>query len=144
MELQIETPEWAEPLLAPSRFKGAHGGRASGKSHFFAERLVEHHIVDPHLSSVCVRETQKSLKFSAKRLVEAKIQALNAGHLFEIRHDHIKRVGSEGVIIFMGMSDATADSVKSLEGFGISWFEESQRCSQRSLDLLVPTIRAEG
>jgi phage terminase large subunit len=144
VNLEIETPEWAEPLLAPSRFKGARGGRASGKSHFFAERLVEHHIVDAELSSVCVRETQKSLKFSAKRLVEDKIRALGVPHLFEIRHDMIRRAGGNGVIIFIGMADATADSAKSLEGFGIAWCEEAQRLSQRSLELLVPTIRTEG
>ena len=41
MELEIQTPRWALPLLQPSRYKGAWGGRGSGKSHFFAEALVE-------------------------------------------------------------------------------------------------------
>jgi phage terminase large subunit len=42
------------------------------------------------------------------------------------------------------MQDHTSDSIKSLEGFGIAWFEEAQSASQRSLDLLRPTIRAPG
>ena len=43
--------------------------------------------------------------------------------------------------IFEGMQNHTADSIKSLEDFDRAWFEEAQRASQRSLDLLRPTIR---
>jgi len=68
-----------EPLLAPSRYKGAHGGRGSGKSHFFAEHLVEEHLMHPALRSVCIREVQKSLEQSAKKLIETKIQTLEIG-----------------------------------------------------------------
>jgi phage terminase large subunit len=42
------------------------------------------------------------------------------------------------------MQDATAESIKSLEGFRIAWVEEAQTLSQRSLSLLRPTIRVEG
>src|SRR5438045_1583317 len=39
--LKIPTAKVFEPLLQPARYKGAHGGRGSGKSHFFGELLVE-------------------------------------------------------------------------------------------------------
>ena len=39
--LRIETPEWALPLLQPARYKAAFGGRGSGKSHTFAELMIE-------------------------------------------------------------------------------------------------------
>lgn len=39
------------------------------------------------------------------------------------------------------MQNHTAESIKSLEGFDIAWVEEAQSLSQRSLDLLRPTIR---
>jgi phage terminase large subunit len=42
------------------------------------------------------------------------------------------------------MVDATAESIKSLEGYHIAWIEEAQTLSNRSLTLLRPTIRAEG
>jgi phage terminase large subunit len=77
----IKTARVFEPLLAPSRYKGAHGGRGSGKSHFFAEMLVDDHYRIPGLRSVCIREVQKSLKDSAKRLIEDKIKALGLGHI---------------------------------------------------------------
>lgn len=144
MNLDIPTPEWAIPLLAPSRYKGAKGGRSGGKSHYYAERMVEHHIVDLDLSSVCIRETQKSLRFSVKRLIESKIRKLGVSHLFKITHEEIRRIGGTGIIIFQGMADHTADSIKSLEDFGIAWCEEAQNLSNRSLELLLPTIRTEG
>jgi hypothetical protein len=37
-----------------------------------------------------------------------------------------------------------AESVKSLEGYDVAWVEEAQTLSQRSLDLLLPTIRKPG
>jgi hypothetical protein len=38
--LKIETAKVFEPLLARARYKGAWGGRGSGKSHFFAGSVV--------------------------------------------------------------------------------------------------------
>lgn len=137
--LEIATPRWLLPLLEPARYKGAHGGRGSGKSHAFAEMLVERCIMQK-TDAVCIREVQKSLAQSVKRLVEAKIEALGVGHLFEVQQSLIKAPYG-GIIIFQGMQNHTADSIKSLEGFDIAWVEEAQSLSQRSLDLLRPTIR---
>jgi hypothetical protein len=40
--LTIDTARIFEPLLKPSRYKGAWGGRGSGKSHYMAGAVVEH------------------------------------------------------------------------------------------------------
>ena len=144
MNLQIQTPRWCLPLLEPKRYKGAKGGRGSGKSHYFGEALVEAMVINPNTSAVCIREIQKSLKFSAKRLIEDKIEALEVGHLFTITQSEIKANKGRGVILFQGMQDHTADSIKSLEGFNIAWVEEAQTLSKKSLQLLRPTIREEG
>jgi phage terminase large subunit len=50
----------------------------------------------------------------------------------------------EGRIIFQGMQNHTAESIKSLEGYDIAWVEEAQSLSKRSLELLRPTIRKQG
>jgi phage terminase large subunit len=139
--LRIETPAWAEPLLDPVRYKGAVGGRGSGKSHTFAEMLIEAHIMDQNSRSVCVREVQRSLSQSVKRLLEVKIEQMNAGAYFEVQEAVIKSKKGDGLIIFQGMQNHTADSIKSLEGYDRAWVEEAQSLSQRSLDLLRPTIR---
>ena len=142
--LQLKTPEWALPLLEASRYKGAWGGRGSGKSHMFAEMMLEQHIMNQSQSSVCVREIQKSLNQSVKRLLEMKIQEMNAGAYFEVQDAVIKSKKSDGRIIFQGMQNHTADSIKSLEGYDRAWVEEAQSLSQTSLDLLRPTIRKPG
>ncbi len=142
--LQIKTPEWSLPLLEASRYKGAWGGRGSGKSHMFAEMMLEEHIINQSQSSVCVREIQKSLNQSVKRLLEMKIQEMNAGAYFEVQDAVIKSKKADGRIIFQGMQNHTADSIKSLEGYDRAWVEEAQSLSQTSLDLLRPTIRKPG
>lgn len=139
--LRIDTPEWALPLLEPCRYKGAYGGRGSGKSHTFAELMIEAHIMDQSSRSVCVREVQKSLSQSVKRLLEVKIDQMNAGSYFDIQEAVIKSKKGDGLIIFQGMQNHTAESIKSLEGYDRAWVEEAQSLSQRSLDLLRPTIR---
>jgi phage terminase large subunit len=130
-------------LLAPSRYKGAYGGRGSGKSHFFGELLVETCQAERGTSAVCIREAQRTLAQSSKRLIESKIAALGLGQQFKVFSDKIETPG-DGVIIFRGMQDHTSESIKSLEGFRIAWVDEAQNLSARSLSLLRPTIRTEA
>src|ERR1700748_1336932 len=116
--LNIPTAKIFEPLLAPSRYKALFGGRGSGKSHFFGELLVELCQAERGTSAVCIRESQRTLAQSSKRLIENKIAALGLGHQFRVFSDKIETPGG-GLIIFRGMRDATAESIKSLEGFRI-------------------------
>lgn len=132
-----------EPLLHPARYKGAWGGRGSGKSHFFADLMVEAALTKPGFRGVCIREVQKDLNQSAKRLIEDKIQAHGVGAVFDCQKAVTVTPGG-GLIVYQGMQDHTADSVKSLEGFDVAWVEEAQTLSARSLTLLRPTIRKPG
>lgn len=148
--LTIKTARTFRPLLERARYKGAHGGRGSGKSHFFAEMLVEDCLREPGesgegLRAVCIREVQKDLKESAKLLIEDKLYRYGLGEAdgFRVYRDVISTPG-DGLIIFKGMQDYTAESVKSLEKFKRAWIEEAQTLSLRSLTLLRPTIREEG
>lgn len=141
-ELVIPTAAVFEPLLQPARYKGAHGGRGSAKSNFFADLWLEESVASK-LDFVCLRETLKSLEFSVKKLLEAKISAFNAGDYFEVQDRRIKSKHG-GTTIFEGMQNHTADSIKSLEGFDRAWFEEAQNASEKSLTLLRPTIRKPG
>jgi phage terminase large subunit len=142
-ELSIETARIFEPLLKLSRYKGAWGGRGSGKSHYMAGAVVEHCLLNPGSRIVCIREVQKTLAQSAKLLIENKIQEFGVGSQFRVLYDRIETPGG-GLIIFQGMVDATAESIKSLEGYNIAWVEEAQTLSARSLALLRPTIRADN
>ena len=143
--LTIRTAPVFAPLLKPARYKGAWGGRGSGKSHFFASMAVRDCVAHKGMRIVCVREIQKTLRDSVKKLIEIKLAQYGLGevHGFRIMHDTIETPG-DGKIIFQGMLDHTAESIKSLEGFQRAWVEEAQTLSQRSNDLLRPTIRTAG
>lgn len=143
MELEIQTAPVFRPLLEASRYKGAWGGRGSGKSHFMAELLVEQCLLSPGTRAVCIREYQKSLAQSSKYLIESKIGSLGLGKHFDITANEIRTPGG-GVILFQGMQDHTAETIKSLEGCRIAWIEEAQTLSKRSLTLLRPTIRVDA
>lgn len=144
-KLRIPTAETFAPLLEPSRYKGAWGGRGSGKSWFFAGLLVEDALRQKGLRAACIREVQKSLKQSAKKLIEDTLVKYQLGEAqgFKVFREVIETPG-DGIIIFQGMQDHTADSVKSLEGFDRAWVEEAQSLTERSMTLLRPTIRKEG
>lgn len=88
-------------------------------------------------------EIQRSLRFSVKREIEKVIERLNVGYYFTVQDKQILSKQG-GVIIFEGMQNHTADSIKSLSNFDIGFVEEAQALSQRSLDLLRPTIRSPG
>jgi phage terminase large subunit len=138
------------PLRQPARYKGAKGGRGSGKSHFFADELVTAGAEHPWnnggegLRAVCLREIQKDLRQSSKLLIEDKIRRRGFGAPGWKVYDKVISTPGDGLIIFQGMQNHTADSVKSLEGFKVAWCEEAQNFSERSLTLLRPTLRATG
>lgn len=142
IRVPIKTPRVFQPLDRPARYKGAFGGRGSGKSHYFATRAVL--LSMPERKRIlCVREYQRSLRESAKRLIEDKIEVMGVGSLFQVLSTEI-RTPHGGVMSFVGMQDHTAESIKSYEGYDIAWIEEGQTLSERSLELLRPTIRAPG
>jgi len=114
--LKIPTAKIFEPLLEPARYKGVYGGRGSGKSHFFGELMVETCQAERGTLAVCIREAQRTLAQSSKRLIEGKIASLGLGHGFKLFSDKIETPG-DGLIIFRGLQDHTADSIKSLEGY---------------------------
>jgi phage terminase large subunit len=140
--LRVEVPRAFKPLLSPKRYKGAHGGRGSGKSHFFAEQLVLRSY-GRTTRAACIREVQNSLKESVKQLLIDKIQKFGLGNSFEVLESEIR--GPYGsLIIFRGMQAYNAETIKSLEGYDIAWVEEAQALSDVSLRMLRPTIRKDG
>jgi phage terminase large subunit len=149
--LHIQTAPVFEPLLKPSMYKAAYGGRGSGKSHFFGRRLIADAVFEPGnhsgqgLRAVCIREIQQDLAQSSKLLVESLLSEmrLNEADGFKVFRDVIQAPG-DGIIIFKGMNDYNGDSIKSLEGFRRAWWEEAQTATQGSINLLDPTMRSPG
>lgn len=141
LDIVVEKPGVYKELLSPHRYKAFFGGRGSAKSHSFATALVQL-AVKSTLRILCAREFQKSIKDSVKRLVDDKIKNLGLDWFFESTDTEIR--GKNGSLFLFSGLKTNIESVKSMEGINICWVEEANTVSQRSLDILIPTIRVEG
>jgi phage terminase large subunit len=139
------------PLLAntmpdgvtPVRYKALHGGRGGMKSIFFAGLAVEEAFEFAPYRFVGIREVQKTLEQSVKATIEEMMKVYDVLHHFDCRHNFIRTPGN-GLMIFQGMQEHNATSIKSLQSFRRAWVEEAQDFSTPSLDMLRPTIRSPG
>jgi len=144
-EVRLKPPKIFKPLFTEStRYYFLKGGRSSGKSWVVADKLLFDMVEDPDLNLVCLREVQRSIKHSSKKLLSDRINTLGLNEFFEVQDQQIKCRKGEGVIIFNGLQSHTVDSIKSLEGFALCWVEEAQTITSYSLELLTPTIRKDG
>ena len=134
--------EWGREFLADARYKVLYGGRGGGKSRFVAALLVLEAAQQP-LRVACVREFQRSIAESSKRVIEGRIEEFGLGGFYSVQRDHIHgRNGSH--FFFRGMSTATEEAVRGWEDVDRVWMEEAQRMSHRSREILYPTIRKPG
>ena len=142
MSVRVEFPDKLQCLFEPHRYKVLHGGRGGAKSWGVARYLLIEGA-RTKLRILCTREVQKSIKDSVHKLLSDQVQALGLGAFYEVQQTVIK--GANGTeFLFSGLSDQTAESIKSFEGVDKVWVEEAQAVSKRSWDILIPTIRKEG
>lgn len=141
-EVEAWFPSKLQFLFKPARYKVVRGGRGSGKSWGFARALLIQATQKP-LRVLCTREVQKSIQQSVHQLLRDQIESLGLSAQYEVLQNEIRgRNGSQ--FFFSGLSDQTAESLKSFEGVDICWCEEAQAITRRSWDILIPTIRKES
>lgn len=142
----IKVPTRFKPLYMHDQldklFYVYHGGRGGGKSWEIARYLLIEGARKKH-RILCCREVQKSIKQSVHKLLSDQIVSLGLTSFYEILDTEIR--GKNGTEFgFSGLLGHTVDSVKSFEGATITWIEEAQTISQRSLDILIPTVVRSG
>ncbi len=125
------------------RFYFYHGGRGSGKSMGLADWLIERSRQEKDIRILCCREIQKSIKESVYELICQRIEKHDIENEYEILKTEIKHLKTGSRFIFAGLKDQTTDSIKSFEGIKYCWVEEAHAVTQRSLKILIPTIRKE-
>lgn len=141
--LRLEIPAKMLPFATQRRrHKIARGGRGSAKSWSIARILIARMLAGK-TRVLCVREVQNSIKESSLRLLDDQIKAMGVAPLFDVQKTCI--LGPHGSeVVFVGLQDHTADSIKSYEGFDVCWVEEAHTITERSANILIPTIRAAG
>ena len=126
------------PLFQKARYKAYYGGRASGKSHSFATALIVQGTQKP-LRIFCGREIQKSIKDSVKRLIDDKIDQYKLRRFYTSTETEVR--GKNGTLFIFSGLKSNPENIKSMEAVNIAWIEESHTVGQKSLDILIPTIR---
>ena len=124
------------------RHKALHGGRGSAKS-WSVSTYLPIQASKKKLRIVCARQFQNSIRDSSKELIEKRIRALGLSPQFTITDRYIIHEGTQSQFIFVGL-ERNVESIRSLEGADIVWVDEARTISRRSMEILLPTVRAPG
>jgi phage terminase large subunit len=135
-------PAKLQPLFKPARYKILRGGRGGSKSWGIARALLL--IANKQKKRIlCAREFQNSISDSVHRLLEEQIFAMGLADRFVITENSIYCPATGSEFIFKGLRrDIT--KIKSTEGIDIVWIEEAEKVSNKSWEVLIPTVRKEG
>lgn len=150
MEATIKLPPKLVPVFAKPRgslrFRGAYGGRGSGKSFNFAKMAAIWGVVEP-LRILCTRELQESIKESFHAELKNAIASepwLAAA--YEVGVDYIRGRApgrkTQTEFIFKGLRH-NIGSIKSLAQIDLCIVEEAEDVPEASWQALEPTIRAD-
>lgn len=139
---QIEIPTEFKRLFDDDwREAAVYGGRYSLKSHTVARCL----LIRARQSKkriACFREFQNSINESSYQLLADLIKQYDLSD-FELTKNSIINKINGSDFLFKGLWN-NEQSIKSTEGIDIAWIEEAQTVSEKSLEVLTPTIRKEG
>lgn len=137
----IQLPEYFDKILTTkARIVILVGGRSSAKSEGVG-RLLLMKCQTEGADILCGREYQNSIDDSVHKLIKGLVSKLGVNG-FEVTDKKIDCVAG-GCFRFRGFA-RNPEAVKSAQDFKYSWIEEAQTISQRSIDDLLPTIRAAG
>ena len=144
MELEVEIVGKVKDQLVASdrRHRIIVGGRGKGASWSIARVLLLEGMSDPKFI-VCIREVQKTIQDSVKKILADTIKSLGLEFFYKVMKYEITGINGTR-FVFYGLRDFNADNIKSLEGADIAWVAEAQSISRRSINIFRPTIRKDG
>lgn len=136
--IEVIIPKVFGDLFKPKRYKVYYGGRGGAKSHNIARALLVMGMQKP-LRILCARELQVSISDSVHKLLADIIREHGMEDFYSITDKAIK--GKNGTEFgFKGLKH-NVNELKSYEGSDYCWVEEAQIVSDKSWEILIPTIR---
>ncbi len=119
-------------------FKTFKGGRGGAKTTEIAQAFILRGM-NQRRKILCGREYQNSITDSVHATLKEEIEKLPVADSFYTVQDNgiFGKNGTE--FLFKGLHKSI-NSVKSIPGITDTWIEEGQTISQRSLDILIPTV----
>lgn len=138
----IEIPSEFKRLFDSDwREAAIHGGRYSLKSHTVARFLLIRSR-ERKTRVACLREFQNSIAESSYQLLADLIAQYKLNDFQLTNNSIVNRINGSD-FIFKGLWN-NEQSIKSIEGIDIAWVEEAQTISEKSLEVLTPTVRKDG
>lgn len=146
---RIELPPKLIPVFSGlARYRGAYGGRGSGKTRTFAKMAA---VRGYQLSQggksgviVCGREFMNSLDESSMAEVKAAIASepwLAAN--YDVGEKYIRTLDGRISFAFIGLRH-NLDSIKSKSQIHVLWVDEAEPVSETAWIKIVPTVREHG
>lgn len=143
---QIKLPPKLIPVFTgKARYRGAYGGRGSGKTRSFAKMAaIRGHMLAQEGKAgliLCGREFMNSLDESSFAEVKAAIQSEPwlAAH-YDIGEKYIRTADRRIEFAFSGLRH-NLDSIKSKARIHILWVDEAEPVSEAAWIKVVPTVR---
>lgn len=145
----MRLPEKLIPIFqGEARYRGAYGGRGSGKTRTFALMTAvkgyEFGMAGVSGQILCGREFMVSLKDSSFQEVKSAIQSvdwLNA--YYEIGENYIRSKDRRITYTFSGLRHSL-NSIKSQARILLCWIDEAEPVMEIAWGKLTPTVREEG
>jgi len=138
--IQIPT-EFSRLLDTDWREAAVYGGRFSLKSHTVA-RILLIKARQNKTRVACFREFQNSITESSHQLLKDLIEEYELTD-FVVTDKAIVNTINGSDFLFKGLR-LNEQSVKSIEGIDIAWVEEAQTVTEKSIEVLTPTVRKDG
>jgi len=140
--MEIQIPQEYKRLFDNDwREAAIYGGRYSLKSHTVARYLLIMARMKK-MRMACFREFQNSIAESSHLLLSDLIKQSELTD-FTVTNNAILNGVTGSDFLFKGLWN-NDQSIKSIEGIDIAWVEEAQTVSQKSLEVLTPTVRKDG
>ena len=139
--MHLRIPDKLGLLLEPARIKVIFGGRGGGKTVSISDIFIAK-TAAKKTRLLCLREFQNSIADSVHSTLENRIKQHGVEELYRILTNEIH--GSNGSQVIYGQLARNIESIKSKDSVDYAWVEEAETVSERSIDVLEPSIRAKG
>lgn len=144
----IKLPPKFRPMFKPKRIKVYFGGRGGAKTESFA-RIALIQATSQQKRFLCLREFMNSIEDSVHATLEEIINQEGFSPFFDVLANRIDSIDPKtganlGNRFKYGQLARNLSSIKSKGQFDVAWIEEAETISQKSIDVLEPTIRKSG
>lgn len=150
-QAQVRIPEILMPVFTPSigavAYRGAYGGRGSGKTRTFAKMAAIRAIMFESMglrgAILCGREFQTSLADSSMEEIKSAIQEDEwLESQFQIGKEYIRTKSGRIWFLFVGLRH-NLDSLKSKAKVLLTWIDEAETVSEAAWRKLIATVMRE-